>query len=189
MKEIQKSKKSIKKQKKKFDDRITNYQKHTFFILKENGEPINIKTYCKTNKLEYTRMCSVLKAFQINAEQEETANSLLLQFIHDSLIINEEKIERTINKIKKDNPKYIIENMDTFQNQSSVEIMTNYTFYSEKNMLRITRIKSIINKMFYNYLVKHNFMPDYRKQENWQQSKREAYNKKNKVDAKSDSCE
>lgn len=175
MKEI-KSKKSVRKQMERFIKLRDRYQKDIFLALEENPECISISSFCFENKLNVERMCDAVTYFRFNPQPEELIPILLLNFIKDIGIISDEKISvvtKEITENMKDPEEF---NFSEYKN--SVSLWKNYLHKDEKKALRMARVTASLNKKFYNYLVKRNYLVDYRNPENWYPKKREAYFKK-----------
>lgn len=171
-----KSNKSVKKQMNKFVSQISRYQKDTFKVLEQNNKSENIKFFCNDNSINYDRMSDVLQNFKINTNEMTEAPILLLEFIKNFGITKDVKVNKALSEINKYNPELVEEYSNMYFN--SVSIRINYLHRDDKTALRKARVTASINKRFYNYLVKRNYLIDYRKPENWHPKKREDYYKK-----------
>lgn len=175
MKEI-KSQKSVRKQMEKFIRLRDRYQKDIFFVLEENPESKKINSYCVEHKLNIDRMCDAVTYFKFKPHPDELIPLLLLNFIKDIGIITDEKI----NAVMKEIDENIKENeeLDFSEYKNSVSLWKNYLHRDEKKALRMARVTASLNKKFYNYLVKRDYLIDYRNPENWHPQKREEYYKR-----------
>lgn len=175
MKEI-KSKKSIRKQMDKFIKLRLRYQKDIFIVLEDNPKSANIEEFCYKNNLNYERVCEVITYFKYDTESTVEVPVLLLSFIKDIGITTDEKMNAVLKDISKSNPELEEYNLSNYKN--SVSLWINYLHRDEKKALRMARVTASINKKFYNYLVKRDYLVDYRNPDNWHSAKREAYYKK-----------
>lgn len=155
---MKESSKSTKQQTKKIEMMLNKYSSRTIeYTVDDQFEDVRI--YAAANELDCAAVELVLESFKNHLDGGQ-APIVLLEWIRDSKITSEQKVEKALRRIYLKSP----EEIENYRKMylDSMSISKQYQNRNDKGYLRGIKVATTHNKAFYNYLVKKGKIKDYR---------------------------
>ncbi len=152
-------KKSKKQKTKQLEKEMNIYKKKSFEIIEKKSSNIDFIKFCSSNELNIHRVETVLKGFSIIPNENGEVPDLILNWIRDSEICSDKKINKSLDYVKEKDIDLVAEYKEF---SDSISIKKHFHHRNEKKYLRALRVGLAHNRDLYRYLVKKNLLIDYR---------------------------